>query len=426
MTSTGHVVGGRYRLAAELGAGGFGRVWRAHDETLGVDVAIKELRLLPGMSAEEQAERLARATREARNAARLRRHEHIVAIHDIVTEDGLPWIVMELVDGVSLDDHVAAHGPLSADQAVTVAAALLSAIGAAHREGVVHRDIKPANVMIDRDGRVLITDFGTAVHDTDTTLTATGMLVGSPEYTAPERLRGTEGLPAGDLFSAGVTLYQAIEGVSPFRRGTAAATLTAVLMDEPPTPRRAGALTHLIVRLLDKDPARRPGIAEALVMADVPAGQPTTVFPSATRAVPQGTRVLAAPAGVRPRTAVVALLWFSAVLCVVAYLGANQESVWSGIADGPKWGVYVNAFMAAVLGAGIARLAPPSAGRGFAVVVGATGFVVSGLAGGLVLVDIYEGMAASDTSLFVPAMVMFLLLLVGIGTVVTRAVRKHS
>jgi hypothetical protein len=422
MTSTGHVVGGRYRLVAELGAGGFGRVWRAHDETLGVDVAIKELRLLPGMSAAEEAERLARATREARNAARLRRHEHIVAIHDIVTENGLPWIVMELVDGVSLDDHVAAHGPLSADQAVTVAAALLSAIGAAHREGVVHRDIKPANVMIDRNGRVLITDFGTAVHDTDTTLTATGMLVGSPEYTAPERLRGTEGLPAGDLFSAGVTLYQAIEGVLPFRRGTAAATLTAVLMDEPPAPQRAGALTPLIVRLLDKDPARRPGIAEALALADVPAGQTTTAFPAATRAVPRGTLMIAAPGGLRPQVAVAGLLWFIAALGFVAYLGADQALVWDNIAEQPQWGVYVNAFMAGVLGAGIARLAP----AGSAMVVGAVGFVAGGVTGGLVLLDIYDGAFESDSNLFWPAMIMFVVLLAGIVAVGVRAFRGTS
>jgi hypothetical protein len=374
------------------------------------------------MSDEEQAERLARATREARNAARLRRHEHIVAIHDIVTEDGLPWIVMELVDGVSLDDHVAAHGPLSADQAVTVAAALLSAIGAAHREGVVHRDIKPANVMIDRNGRVLITDFGTAVHDTDTTLTATGMLVGSPEYTAPERLRGTEGLPAGDLFSAGVTLYQAIEGVSPFRRPTAAATLTAVLMDEPPTPRRAGALTGLIVRLLAKDPARRPGIAEALALADVPAGRTTTAFPAATRAVPRGTRVLAAPGGARSQTAAAGLLWFTAVLGLVAYLGADQTLVWDRIAEEPKWGVYVNAFVAAVLGAGIARLAP----EGLATVVGIIGFLAGGVTGGLVLMDIYDGMFESDASLFFPALIMFLVLLTGIVAVAARTFRKPS
>ncbi|MFF5204931.1 serine/threonine-protein kinase [Streptosporangium sp. NPDC000396] len=268
MTSTraGYVVGGRYRLVAELGSGGFGRVWQARDETLDVDVAVKELQLLPGMSQAEQADRLKRATREARNAARLRNHENIVAIHDVVVEDGLPWIVMELIDGCSLNEHIKAHGPLPVERAASVAVALLAAIGAAHQEGVVHRDIKPANVMLARNGKVLLTDFGIAVHSTDTALTATGMFIGSLEYTAPERLGGTEGLPASDLFSLGVTLYQAVEGVSPFRRDTPHATLTAVLLEEAPAPQRAGRLTQLITRLLDKDPDKRPTAAEALTM----------------------------------------------------------------------------------------------------------------------------------------------------------------
>ncbi|WP_431902706.1 serine/threonine-protein kinase [Nonomuraea sp. bgisy101] len=268
MTSTraGHVVGGRYRLVAELGSGGFGRVWKARDETLDVDVAIKELRLPPGMTQAEQAERLERAIREARNAARLRTYENIVAIHDVVVEDGLPWIVMELIDGCSLNEHLKAHGPLPEDRAAHVAVALLAAIGVAHQEGVVHRDIKPANVMLAGNGKVLLTDFGTAGHSTDTALTATGMFVGSPEYMAPERLRGADGLPAGDLFSLGATLYQAVEGVSPFQRDTQTATLTAVLLEEPPVPQRAGRLTQLVTRLLDKDPDKRPTVAEALTM----------------------------------------------------------------------------------------------------------------------------------------------------------------
>ncbi|SDM81811.1 serine/threonine-protein kinase [Allokutzneria albata] len=261
----GHVVGGRYKLVAELGSGGFGRVWRAHDETLGVEVAIKELRMPPGLSQAEQDERLARAVREARNAARLRNHENIVAIYDAVTDDDRPWIVMELVQGRSLAEHVAAHGPLSTDMAAKLATALLSAVGAAHQEGLVHRDIKPANVMITDTGRVVLTDFGTAVHQSDTALTATGMFIGSLEYIAPERLR-TDGLPASDLFSVGVALYQAVEGVSPFRRDSPEATLAALLLGEVPEPSRAGALTQLITRLLDKDPDTRPTVPEAMAM----------------------------------------------------------------------------------------------------------------------------------------------------------------
>ncbi|WP_327092649.1 serine/threonine protein kinase [Nonomuraea sp. NBC_01738] len=304
----GDLVGGRYRLAAELGSGGFGRVWRARDETLDVDVAVKELRLPPGMPESERAERLARATREARNAARLRRHDGIVAIHDVVIDDGLPWIVMELVDGSSLSEHLEEYGPLPADRAAEVATALLTAVGAAHRDGVVHRDIKPANVMLAGNGKVLLTDFGTAVHHTDTALTATGMFIGSPEYTAPERLRGTDGLPAGDLFSLGVTLYQAVEGVSPFRRGTQEATLAAVLLEQAPAPRRTGPLTPLITRLLDKDPDRRPTVGEALTMA----GEQ----PAATVRVRRDTKILPTRQQRRPPVAVAALMAIVTVLGV--------------------------------------------------------------------------------------------------------------
>lgn len=237
-----------------------------------MDVAIKELRLPPWTPETERAERLARATREARNAARLRKHDGIVAIHDIVMDDGLPWIVMELVHGCSLSEFVEANGPLPVGRAVEVAAALLTAIGAAHREGVVHRDIKPANIMLAENGKVLLTDFGTAIHHTDSALTVTGMFIGSAEYMAPERLRGGDA-PTGDLFSLGVTLYQAVEGVSPFRRDTQEATLAAVLLEEAPEPQRTGPLTQLITRLLDKDQGRRPTVDEALATLGDRAGE---------------------------------------------------------------------------------------------------------------------------------------------------------
>ncbi|WP_327092366.1 serine/threonine protein kinase [Nonomuraea sp. NBC_01738] len=379
MTSrlAGDLVGGRYRLAAELGSGGFGRVWRARDETLDVDVAIKELRLPPGMPEAERAERLARATREARNAARLRRHEGIVAIHDVVIDDGLPWIVMELVDGCSLSEHVKQHGPLPVGMATAVALALLTAIGAAHREGVVHRDIKPANVMLAGNGKVLLTDFGTAVHHTDTALTATGMFIGSPEYTAPERLRGTDGLPAGDLFSLGVTLYQAVEGVSPFRRGTQEATLAAVLLEQAPAPRRTGPLTPLITQLLDKDPDRRPTVDEALAMAgDIAGEQPAT-----TVRVRRDTKILPTWPQKRQPVVAVALTFAISAMAAIAALGV------AGLPDaGKTWGEFQNHEGAIVLGvadvvlaglvcASLARFLPVKAGRIVTAVVGVAGLV---------------------------------------------------
>ncbi|MFB7907900.1 protein kinase [Kitasatospora sp. NPDC056076] len=264
----GRLVGQRYRLVRQLGAGGFGRVWHAHDETLGIEVAVKQLWLPPTTSDGERTERLARAEREARNAARLRDRPHIVAVHDVLVEDGMPWMVMQLVPGGSLSDRLAAHGPLPVERVADVARALLTALGAAHAAGVVHRDVKPANVMLADDGEVLLADFGIAVHQADTTLTATGAFVGSIEYIAPERARGVDGQAASDLFSLGVTLYQAVEGVSPFRRDSATASLTAVLFDPPAPPRNAGRLAPLILALLAKEPEQRPGTAQALAMLD--------------------------------------------------------------------------------------------------------------------------------------------------------------
>lgn len=315
----GHVVGGRYRLVAELGAGGFGRVWRAHDDTLGVDVAIKELRLPPGVTENEHAARLARAIREARNAARLRSHPNIVAIHDVVLEGELPWIVMELIDGRSLEDHLRDHGPLPVGQVERVAASVLAALDAAHREGVVHRDVKPGNVLLAADGRVLLTDFGIAVHADDTTLTTTRMFIGSPEYTAPERLHGDDD-PAGDLFSLGATLYHAVEGVSPFRRTTQAATITAVLMEQPRPPARAGHLTPLITGLLSKDPGRRPRTVEPATAPVAPRG---------------GTRMLTRVEHAQPRTwhmkGVAVIAGFTTLLGIVGLTAPGPG--WSEIVD---------------------------------------------------------------------------------------------
>lgn len=390
MTSTrvGDVVGGRYRLAAELGSGGFGCVWRARDLTLDVDVAVKELRLLPGMSQDEQAERLARAIREARNAARLRAHENIVAIHDIVHEADLPWIVLDLVDGCSMAEHLAANGPLPVDRATAVVVALLAAIDAAHRQGVVHRDIKPANVMLARDGKVLLTDFGTAIHATDTSLTATGMVIGSPEYTAPERLRGAEGLPASDLFSLGATLYQAIEGVSPFRRDNPTASLTAVLLDEPPPPRRAGPLAPLVTRLLDKDPRTRPTVRDALAMTGTTTGPSTTSTQVQTGGVRQPTRVFGTRPGTGWRPVAEILTALVVLLCILSFIARDYGFDAPGPA-GVQIGVIIDAVLAGVLFTGIARLAPPDAGRTATRTVGVAGFVIGGLVAYLSLTTIF-------------------------------------
>lgn len=271
------ILGSRYRLRQELGSGGFGRVWRAHDEALKVDVAVKEVRL-PQQSGSEQErhKHVLRAAREARNAAKLRDHPHIVAVHDVVIENGSPWIVMRLVDGCSLGERLRVDGPLAAPQVAEVAVALLKALKAAHEAGVVHRDLKPANVMLASDDHVLLTDFGIAVHETDTRgLTETGTVIGSVEYMAPERLKGVKDHGSGDLFSLGVTLYETVEGVSPFRRDTLTATAAAVAVYDPPPPRRASpALARLITALLAKDPEDRPTVDSALAMLRTAAAGP--------------------------------------------------------------------------------------------------------------------------------------------------------
>ncbi|MEY9891594.1 serine/threonine protein kinase [Catenulispora sp. MAP12-49] len=262
----GRLVGGRYRLVDRLGAGGQGRVWRAHDQTLGIDVAVKEVSLPFMLSDAQLAERLRRAEREARNTVRLRDQPGIVTVHDVVIDDDAPWIVMQLVSGRSLDEHLTEHGPLSVENTAKVADTMLRALSAAHAAGIVHRDVKPANVLLADDGRVLLTDFGIAQHEDDSSLTMTGAVIGSAEYLAPERARAQEAGPPSDLFSLGVTLYQAVEGISPFRRDSPTATLTAVLFEQPKPPKSAGRLTGLLAALLAKEPGQRPSIPAALAM----------------------------------------------------------------------------------------------------------------------------------------------------------------
>ncbi|MZD06463.1 protein kinase [Streptomyces sp. SID5785] len=202
-----------------LGAGGFGEVWRARDERLGLDVAVKSVWIPLSVSYEERHQRLVRAEREARNAARLRDHPNVVAVHDVIVHDGVPRIVMQLVDGVSLQQRLEQNGPLGVGETVRIGAALLGALSTAYAAGIHHRAIKPANVMLTRDGHILLVDFGIAVHQHDTALTETGMIIGSVEYLAPERARGEPAGPAADLFSLGATLYQTVEGVVAFSQG---------------------------------------------------------------------------------------------------------------------------------------------------------------------------------------------------------------
>ncbi|MGY1498162.1 protein kinase domain-containing protein [Streptomyces sp. QTS52] len=258
----GQLLAGRYRLVDVIGSGGMGRVWRAHDELLHRAVAIKELTAALYVSESEQAVLLARTRAEARAAARIN-HSAVVTLHDVLDHDGRPWIVMELVEGNSLADAVKEAGRVEPREAARVGLWVLRALTAAHAAGVLHRDVKPGNVLLSQDGRVLLTDFGIAQVEGDTTITRTGEIVGSVDYLAPERLRGEDPGPSSDLWALGATLYTAVEGRSPFRRTSPLTTMQAVVEDEPTELRYAGPLGPVITALLLKDPAVRPGAAEA-------------------------------------------------------------------------------------------------------------------------------------------------------------------
>ncbi|MFI8229707.1 serine/threonine-protein kinase [Streptomyces sp. NPDC085900] len=286
-TREGRLLGGRYRLAERIGSGGMGTVWQAHDELVDRDVAVKEPRL-PGDPLDEHRQRAAhRLYREARAAARVD-HPAAVAIHDVVVEeDGLPWIVMELVRGESLHE-VLRRGPVDAREAARIGLAVLRALGAAHAVGIVHRDVKPANVLLGPHGRVVLTDFGIAHVQGEESLTMSGEFVGSLEFVAPERMSGRGAGPPSDLWSLGVLLYAAVEGASPFRRTTVESTLAAVIASEAPEPKQAGELGPLIARLLVKDPEQRPGAEETeAVLEAVAEGRSVPVVASDEVTEPQ-------------------------------------------------------------------------------------------------------------------------------------------
>ncbi|MGN9757191.1 serine/threonine-protein kinase [Streptomyces sp. SD31] len=250
------LIAGRYRLLSPLGEGGMGTVWRARDELLHREVAVKEVRAPHGLPLPEVERMYARLEREAWAAARVA-NRNVVTVYDVATQDGRPWIVMELVRGISLAELLDAEGPLSPQRAAHIGAEVLAALRAAHEAGVLHRDVKPANVLLSNDGRVVLTDFGIAMVEGSSALTMTGEVIGSPEFLAPERALGRTPGPESDLWSLGVLLYAAVEGNSPFRQDTPLSTLRAIVDEELPPPRRAGPLTPVIEGLLRKDPAER-------------------------------------------------------------------------------------------------------------------------------------------------------------------------
>ncbi|MCG5212437.1 serine/threonine-protein kinase [Streptosporangium sp. KLBMP 9127] len=293
---SGRVVAGRYHLVEAIGRGGMGVVWAAHDDLLDRQVAVKEVRYASVLG--DEVQQLNRRTlREARAAARLS-HPNVVVVHDVIEEDGRPWIVMQLVPSRSLGQVIREDGPLPPRQVAKIGLEVVDALRSAHRAGVLHRDVKPENVLLADDGRVVLTDFGIATLEAETSLTMTG-LAGTPAFIAPERLQGRPARRESDLWSLGATLYAAVEGRPPHDRGAAMATMHSVLTDPPDPAPHAGPLLPVIEGLLLKEPVQRLTHDEASRMLSrvLEGGSPTRPWPAVSAARP------VTPAGPRPGAA---------------------------------------------------------------------------------------------------------------------------
>ncbi|MET9831611.1 protein kinase [Streptomyces sp. NPDC006385] len=362
-SGVGRVIAGRYLLLNRLGSGGMGHVWLAHDRRLACEVALKEIVFRDPAEADEREARVARARAEARHAAGLRGHPHVVTVHDVLEHEGLPWIVMEYVAGaVDLRDLVDRSGPPAPAECARIGLAVLDALTAGHERGVLHRDVKPANILLAPDrtgapyGRVLLTDYGISVRPDagETRYTQASVLVGTSGYLAPERVTGGAPTPAADLFSLGCTLYYGVEGRGPFDRESPLAELTAVVTEEPRPAARAGALGPVLGGLLEKDPARRMSAARAeaalsrIVTPEVdayartrtdvgsqphwggapPSGHAPDVAGSGS---PSGSPSGSLPASPRPRV-------LHAVLAGLLGLAVAGAGVWYAVAQSPGTG----------------------------------------------------------------------------------------
>jgi predicted Ser/Thr protein kinase len=292
-------IAGRYRLLSEIGSGGMGTVWHAEDTLLKRAVAVKEIALPRAVASEERDAIRKRVLREARAAAALN-HANAVTVYDVIEEDGKAFIVMECISGRTLNDVVKKDGPLSDERASRIVEDVLSALEVAHRAGIVHRDVKPANVMITDDGRTKLADFGIASVKDDPKITASGLILGSPSYMAPEQATHGSSGPEADLWGLGATLYFALEGVPPFQGDGPIPTLTAVVGDEARPMENTSGLTPVVDALLEKEPGKRATSKEVRAMLNTvtTASGPIAAAPATTTRVeePPIAPVATAPA----------------------------------------------------------------------------------------------------------------------------------
>ncbi|WP_460364499.1 serine/threonine-protein kinase, partial [Actinocorallia lasiicapitis] len=278
-----------------IGTGGMGRVWRAEDEVLDREVAVKEVLLPPGLVGEQREHVNRRSVREARSAARLS-HPGIITVHDIVVHEDAPMIVMEYVAGPSLAEAVERDGRMSVARVVEIGLAMAGAVKEAHLNGVVHRDLKPQNVLL-AGGRVVITDFGIARLVGDATLTRSGAIMGTPAYMAPEQAHSPVATPEGDIWSLGATLYAAVEGRPPFPGNNYIEVLTALITSEITPPAHAGALTEVLTKILVKDPDQRPPIDDLIALLQaVPVESSAAPSPAGAFPMPAEAAAEAPPA----------------------------------------------------------------------------------------------------------------------------------
>lgn len=253
----GHELGGRYEVIERIGGGGMALVYKAHDILLGRNVAIKVLR----QQFVHDEEFIRRFRREAQSAASLS-HSNVVSIYDVGQEDDIHYIVMEYVEGHNLDEIIKERAPLQVDEAVRIASQICDALDHAHQNQIIHRDIKPHNIMIGRNGRVKVTDFGIARAVTSTTITQTGSVVGSVHYFSPEHAKGVVTGEKSDLYSLGIVLYQMLTARLPFLGESPISVALKHLQEEFEEPREVNPLIpqsveNIILKSMRKNPQER-------------------------------------------------------------------------------------------------------------------------------------------------------------------------